>query len=101
MKNGREPVGGAVSRRTAAPRGSTAWGNIGMKDHKPDQKPTLMQVIGSVLAAAVGIQSRKNRERDFKHGKASSFVIAGALFAVLFVITVFSVVHFVLMRAGG
>lgn len=70
-------------------------------DKSSDQKPTLLQLIGSVLSAAVGIQSRKNRERDFKHGKASSFVIAGALFAVLFVITVFSIVHFVLSQAGS
>lgn len=73
-----------------------------MKGDRPvDQKPTLLQLMGSVLSAAVGIQTRKNRERDFKHGKASSFVIAGTLFAVLFIVTVFSVVHFVLKHAGA
>lgn len=75
---------------------------IDMKDDNPsDQKPTPIQLIGSVVSAAVGIQNSKHRERDFKHGKASSFVIAGALFAVLFAITVFSVVQFVLKQAGG
>lgn len=74
-----------------------------MKDDYPvgQKKSTLLQLIGSVFSAAVGIQNSKNRERDFKHGKASSFVIAGALFAVLFVVTVFSVVHFVLKQVGA
>lgn len=70
-------------------------------DHSENQRPTLTQLIGSVLSAAVGIQTSKSRERDFKHGKASSFVIAGVLFVVLFVVTVFSVVNFVLRHAGA
>lgn len=70
-------------------------------DHSAGKKPTLLQLTGSVLSAAIGIQSGKNRERDFKHGKASSFVIAGVLFVVLFVLAVVTVVHFVVGRAGA
>jgi len=51
-------------------------------------KPTIMQVIKSVLAAAAGIQSNENRERDFKHGSLSSYIIAGLVFTILFVLLI-------------
>jgi hypothetical protein len=69
-------------------------------DKEPDQKPTLLQVIGSVLSAATGIQNRKNRERDFKHGKSSTFIIAGIIFVILFIGSVYSVVQLVLRQSG-
>jgi len=65
-------------------------------EQKPAQKPGLLQVVGSVMAAAIGVQSSKNYERDFKHGKARNFIIAGVVFTVVFVLTVFTVVSFVL-----
>jgi hypothetical protein len=65
-----------------------------------DQKPGLLQIVSSVLAAGFGVQSSKNRERDFKHGRARTFIIAGIVFTVLFVITVFTVVSTVLSGAG-
>jgi hypothetical protein len=69
-------------------------------DNEKDQKPSLLQVVSSVLAAGFGVQSSKNRERDFKHGRARTFIIAGVVFTVLFVITVFTVVSTVLKGAG-
>lgn len=65
-----------------------------------DRKPTLLQVVGSVLSAAFGVQSSKNQERDFKHGKARNFIIAGIVFTVIFGLTVFTVVRTVLSGAG-
>ena len=65
-----------------------------------DENPKLGQIIGSVLSAAIGIQSSKNRERDFKHGKTSTFVIAGIIFVALFITTVFTVVKLVLKQNG-
>ena len=41
---------------------------------------TLRQMLGSVLAAALGVQSGKNRARDFSHGKPSHFIILGVGF---------------------
>ena len=61
-----------------------------------EKKPSLLQVVGSVLAAGFGVQSRKNRERDFKQGNLKTFVIAGIIFTVLFIFTVYSVVSLVL-----
>ncbi len=49
-------------------------------------KPTIIEVIKSVLAAAIGVQSDKNRRHDFEHGSASSYIIAGLIFTVLFVL---------------
>ncbi|MEZ3185105.1 DUF2970 domain-containing protein [Pseudomonas sp. LM13] len=61
---------------------------------------TLRQMLGSVLAAALGVQSGKNRARDFRHGKPSHFIILGVGFTVLFVLFVLGVVKLVLYLAG-
>jgi hypothetical protein len=63
-------------------------------------KPNLLQVIGSVLMAGLGVQSKKNKERDFKHGSFKAFVIVGLIVTVLFVVTVATVVSTVLDSAG-
>lgn len=48
-------------------------------------KPTITQVIKSVLSAAIGVQSDDNRQKDFTQGSFSTYVIAGLIFTVLFV----------------
>ena len=53
-------------------------------------------MLGSTLAAAFGVQSSKNRERDFTHGKASHFIFMGIAFTVIFVLAVVAVVKLVL-----
>lgn len=53
-------------------------------------------VIGSVLSAAFGVQSARNRERDFSRGSYRQFIIAGVIFTVLFVLTLILVVRVVL-----
>jgi len=70
------------------------------KKEKP-QKLTLWQIICSVFAAAFGVQSNKNRERDFKQAKPSTYIIAGLIFTVLFVLTVAAVVNLVLSNAAN
>jgi hypothetical protein len=52
------------------------------------------------MAAAFGVQSGKNRARDFTHGKPSHFVILGILFTVVFALTLFGIVKLVLLLAG-
>ncbi|MCB1684955.1 MAG: DUF2970 domain-containing protein, partial [Pseudomonadales bacterium] len=61
----------------------------------PEKKPesdsdrlTLLQMIGSTLAAAFGVQSSRNRERDFSRGKPLHFIIIGVAFTALFVLAV-------------
>jgi hypothetical protein len=64
------------------------------------EKTNLLQVVGSVLMAGLGVQSSKNKERDFKQGNFKAFIIVGLVFTVLFVVTVATVVSTVLDSAG-
>ncbi len=48
-------------------------------------KPTITQVIKSVIAAAIGVQSDDNRQKDFEQGSLPTYIIAGIIFTVLFV----------------
>lgn len=64
-------------------------------DDKP-QTLTFWQVLSSTLAAAFGVQSSKNRKRDFTHGKPSHFILMGIGFTVVFVLIMVGVVSLVL-----
>jgi hypothetical protein len=70
---------------------------------EPDEpkRMSLLQVVQSVLAAFFGVQSNRNRERDFKQGSAKTFIIAGLVGAVLFIAVVAMVVKVVLGMATG
>lgn len=65
-----------------------------------DKPLTLKEMLQSVLSAALGVQSGKNRSRDFSRGKPSHFIILGVLFTVMFVLVIFAVVKLVLHLAG-
>lgn len=60
---------------------------------------SLWQIVGSTMASAIGVQSSRNRERDFSHGKATHFIIAGIVFTVLFVVGMIVIVNLVLSGA--
>jgi hypothetical protein len=60
------------------------------------QEPRFWEVVMSVLAAALGVQSSKNRERDFTRGKPLVFIAAGLIFTILFVLTLISIVNLIL-----
>ena len=72
---------------------------MGQDGDQPDIKLKPWQVVGSVLAASFGVQSSKNRERDFKEGSFKTFVIAGILFTAIFIATIYLVVSTVLENA--
>lgn len=63
------------------------------------RKLTVWQIVSSTVAAAFGVQSSKNRERDFTVGKPSHFIIAGIVFTVLFVLGMILIVNLVLSGA--
>lgn len=65
-----------------------------------DAPPTLWQMIKSVNASFFGVQSKENRERDFKHGKASHFIVIGLVMTLVFILAVTLAVKFVLSQAG-
>lgn len=70
-----------------------------MTDKSP-QKPHFWQVLLSTIAAAVGVQTRKNQERDFKHGSLYTYIAAGIIFTVFFVLGVKLLVDIVLDSNG-
>ncbi|WP_043307750.1 DUF2970 domain-containing protein [Pseudomonas sp. ML96] len=70
-------------------------------DEQDDNKPlTFREMMQSVLAAAFGVQSGKNRARDFSRGKPSHFILLGVLFTSIFVLVLFALVRLVLHLAG-
>ncbi|NNE63610.1 MAG: DUF2970 domain-containing protein [Gammaproteobacteria bacterium] len=59
-------------------------------------KITFLQLLKSTMAAFIGVQSTKNRERDFKHGKVSHFIAIGLLFGLLFITALVTIVQLVM-----
>lgn len=64
-------------------------------------KVTFWTIVRSTLAAAIGVQNRANRERDFEHGTPGAFIAAGIIFTVAFVAILLGVVYFVISAAAG
>ncbi|MCW3148041.1 DUF2970 domain-containing protein [Stutzerimonas stutzeri] len=71
-----------------------------MNEDNQDKPLTLRQMLQSVLAAALGVQSGKNRARDFAQGKPGQFILLGVGFTVLFVLILLALVKLVLFLAG-
>jgi len=64
-------------------------------------KLTLRHILTSVVAAAFGVQSKKNQQKDFSHKQAIYiYIVAGIVFTALFVFAVAFVVSIVLTKAG-
>ncbi len=61
-----------------------------------DKAPNILQVMTSVLSAFFGVQSSKNKERDFKHGNHKVFAIVGIIMTLAFLLTVVVIVQIVL-----
>jgi len=57
---------------------------------------SFFQVVKSVLWSFLGVQSAKNRERDFTKGRASHFIAVGLLMTLLFILTIWGVVQLVM-----
>ena len=60
-----------------------------------------LNTVKSTIAAASGIQTQMNRERDFEHGKPSTFIIAGVVFVIVFILAMYGVVQLVLSVAAS
>tara|TARA_R110002110_G_scaffold14698_1_gene67638 strand:- start:57566 stop:57814 length:249 start_codon:yes stop_codon:yes gene_type:complete len=68
----------------------------GKPSQEDDKSLNPMQVISSIFAAGLGVQSSKNRERDFKQGRLGVFIAAGLIFTLLFIGTIAAIVSMVL-----
>jgi len=59
-------------------------------------KPNFLEIAKSIFSAAIGVQSNKNRERDFQQGSLSAYVIGGVIFTLTFIGVIVFVVSLVL-----
>jgi uncharacterized membrane protein len=65
-----------------------------MQEEREEHKtPGIFNVLLSVLAAMIGIQNDKNRERDFEKGRASNYIVVGIIVVAIFVFTLISIVN--------
>jgi hypothetical protein len=64
-----------------------------------EEKLKLGDVVKSVAAAFFGVQSNRNRERDFKHGKPIHYIAIGAAATVVFVLVMWGAVKLFLALA--
>lgn len=71
-----------------------------MNEPEDEKKPNFWQIVFSTLAAFLGVQSNKNRERDFKYGNIYVYIVSGLIFTIIFIFTVISVVKLVLHNTG-
>jgi len=88
--------------------GSKAWQLVrarplqnrnNVKDNpESGQSPSTLEVAFSVIAAALGVQNSKNRERDFTHGSPVAFIVAGLIFTFGLVGAIVAVVKLVLSQ---
>lgn len=63
------------------------------------EKPLgFFQMVGSVLASFFGVQSSKNKQRDFKRGKASQFIAVGILMTAVWYGAIYWLVNVVLAQ---
>ena len=65
------------------------------KLNKPKSQ-SFVKLVLSALAAAFGVQSRKNLEDDFAQRSPLPFIVAGIVFTAAFVLTLVLVVRLVL-----
>ncbi|MDP9139456.1 MAG: DUF2970 domain-containing protein [Pseudomonadota bacterium] len=70
------------------------------KDESAATGPTLWQTVTSVAASFFGVQSSKNRQRDFSRGKPAHFIVIGLVMTALFILTVVMAVKLALRSAG-
>ena len=57
------------------------------------QKLSTVSLILTTMAAAIGVQSDKNRERDFNQSSIWPYITAGVLFTVIFVLALLVLVN--------
>ncbi|MFV1983137.1 MAG: DUF2970 domain-containing protein [Thiohalomonadales bacterium] len=67
---------------------------------KKNNTPSFWQVVKSVLAGLLGVQSTENRERDFQHGKFSAYVFVALIIVTIFILIIVTVVKTVMYFSG-
>lgn len=71
------------------------------RDGTPLPPPTFLQLLQSVLAALIGVQSEAARHRDFSRGRPLHFIVIGVVATVLLVLGFVGIVRLVLATTGA
>ena len=66
-----------------------------------EQSLALWEVFQGVIAMFIGVQSEKNRERQFKYGKLHQFIIVGIIITIIFIVHIILLVKYALIWAGA
>ena len=66
------------------------------QENETQEKPGFWAITISVIAAAFGVQTDKNRQRDFSQGNPLAYIVGGLVFTVLFVLSIVGIVMLVL-----
>ena len=61
-----------------------------------DNTPSIKDTFKSVAAAFFGVQSNKNREKDFSQGKISHFIVVGIISVAIFIAALILIVNLVM-----
>ncbi|HPQ97731.1 MAG: DUF2970 domain-containing protein [Thiothrix sp.] len=64
--------------------------------NEEEKKVNPLSILGSALAGLLGVQSRRNHERDFQSGKFWHFFIAGGIVTLAFILILWLVVKLIL-----
>jgi len=67
-----------------------------LEDDKPVQTLSFLQMLVSILASFFGVQSDKNRKRDFEQGRPIHFIVAGVFMTVVWYVCIYLIVKVVL-----
>lgn len=71
-----------------------------MTDDRHGSKPSWADIVKSTLAAALGVQSSKNRERDFSRGSLPVYIVSGIIFTALFIAVLVVIVRMIVASSG-
>ncbi len=79
-------------------------------DHSQSQLPeepttknppvTFLTILQSVFFSFIGVQNNANRKRDFESGKFWHFFIAGIIFVVIFMLSIWLGVKYLIATSG-
>ncbi len=72
-----------------------------IEEKKEEESLALWEVFQGVFAMFIGVQSEKNRERQFKYGKLYQFIIVGIVVTAVFLLHIMLIVKFALRWTGA
>lgn len=60
-----------------------------------NKKSNVFRILQTILSAMLGVQSRKNMEKDFTTGKIQHYVIAGIITVILVILILYNLVKYI------